>query len=103
MKKITACIAAAVTGAALLVSGISKSLNVSADEDGTIETVTINTDDLEVNTTDPAEGGPEKLGASAENLIHSLLASDIPEGEGTSKEETVYMWQMPTVSQRSLS
>lgn len=91
MKKITACIAAAVTGAALLVSGISTSLNVSADEDGTIETVTINTDDLEVNTTDPAEGGPEKLGASAENLIHSLLASDIPEGEGTSKEETVYI------------
>lgn len=91
MKKITACIAAAVTGAALLVSGISTSLNVSADEDGTIETVTINTDDLEVNTTDPATGGPEQIGAAAESLLNSLLTSDSSETEGTAKEETVYI------------
>ena len=91
MKKITACIAAAVTGAALLVSGINTSLNVSADEDGTIETVTINTDDLEVNTTDPATGGPEQIGAAAESLLNSLLTSDSSETEGTAKEETVYI------------
>ena len=91
MKKMTACIAAVVTGAALLVSGLSTSLNVSADEDGTIDTVTINTDDLEVNTTDPATGGPEQIGAAAESLLNSLLTSDSSDIEGTAKEETVYI------------
>ena len=94
MKKITAGIISLGLCTTLLVAGIKTAANVSAEESETMETVSVNTEDLEVAKGDVEADGTEQIGEVADGLLNSLISSVGSDDEKTSglyKEETVFI------------
>ena len=92
MKKITAGIISVGLCAALLTVGVRTASRVMAeDTDNTMETVTLSANELETQTGDVTADGTEQIGAEANDIIKTLLASDASQATGTAKEETVYI------------
>ena len=93
MKKITAGIISAGLCVALITVGTKTASKVMAEDsdNSTIETVTVSTESLEPQTGDVTTDGTEQLGAEANDIIKTLLASSDTQATGTYKEETVYV------------
>ena len=93
MKKITAGIIAVVLSTALITTGIKTTSKVMAEDtdNNSVETVSVNTSDLEAQSGDVTTDGTEQLGAEAKDIISTLLASDASQATDTTKEETVYV------------
>ncbi|MCR5726739.1 MAG: hypothetical protein K6G24_04660 [Lachnospiraceae bacterium] len=88
-KKIAGIISVGLCSA-LMVAGIRNVSSVSADEEP-METVSVNTSELEAQNGDPATDGTELIGKKADNLIKSLLSDSEQNMTDTTKEETVFV------------
>ena len=93
MKKIKTGIISVGLCAALVVTGVQMGRNIKADEVETeaLETVTIQTKDIETQVGDVTADGTEQLGMDAKDLFNSLLSAGSVQSNETTKEETVYV------------
>ena len=93
MRKIKTGIISVGLCAALIASGVQMGQRIKADEAETtaMETVTVDTKDIETQVGDVEADGTEQLGKDPTDLLSSLLSSGQTQSHETTKEETVYV------------